>query len=219
MTQPVVRHWGRAWLERGTITVRLRRPVYDGETVLATATVADEGLELACRGPAGVAADGRADLPRAPAAAARPDDIARRPLPAERPPASAETLRPGTVLGSPRRTFAAADAGRLLGELRERSDLYTDGRLVPPGLLLRLANDALKENVRLGPWMHVESEVANLSPVAWGETVEARSVVTANYDRKGHRFVELDVLVCAGDRVAQRVRHLAIWEPRVRDAG
>lgn len=219
MTQPVVRHWGRAWLERGTIAVRLRRPVYDGERVLATARASGEGLDLACTARGGIAADGRADLPRAPAAPVGPEEIPRRPLPAERPPASADSLAAGTVLGSPSRVFAAADAPRLLADLRETSHLYVDGGLVPPGLLLRLANDALKENVRLGPWMHVESEVANFSPVAWGETVGARAVVTRNYGHKGHRFVDLDVLVSAGDRVAARVRHVAIWEPRVRTAG
>ena len=41
------------------------------------------------------------------------------------------------------------------------------------------------------------------------------AVVTANYERKGHRFVELDVLVSAGQKTPiARIGHIAIYRPR-----
>jgi acyl dehydratase len=48
-----------------------------------------------------------------------------------------------------------------------------------------------------------------------GQVLTARARVTDNAERKGHRFVELDVLVVdgAGAPVAQ-VLHTAIWRPR-----
>ena len=33
LTQAPVREWGRAWLERGTISARFHQPVYDGDLV------------------------------------------------------------------------------------------------------------------------------------------------------------------------------------------
>ena len=33
LTRTAVETWGRAWLQRGTVTVRFQRPVYDGETL------------------------------------------------------------------------------------------------------------------------------------------------------------------------------------------
>jgi len=41
--------------------------------------------------------------------------------------------------------------------------------------------------------------------------------VLDNYERKGHRFVELDVIVAVDDvRVIARIHHTAIYEPRPR---
>jgi hypothetical protein len=48
-----------------------------------------------------------------------------------------------------------------------------------------------------------------------GEELSARALVTANYERKGHRFVELDVLVYAsGSTPLARIAHTAIYRPR-----
>jgi hypothetical protein len=38
--------------------------------------------------------------------------------------------------------------------------------------------------------------------------------VADNYERKGHRFVDLDVLVLSGARPVAAVRHTAIYRPR-----
>ncbi len=47
------------------------------------------------------------------------------------------------------------------------------------------------------------------------DELSARALVTANYERKGHRFVALDVLVYANRTVAiARIDHLSIYRPR-----
>jgi len=81
--------------------------------------------------------------------------------------------------------------------------------------VLRLGNFALRENVRLGPWIHVASEVWNLAPAEVGTRLSARARVAASYERKGHKFVELDVLGLKGDeRPFILIRHTAIYAPR-----
>ena len=71
------------------------------------------------------------------------------------------------------------------------------------------------QNVKLGPWIHVGSKVRNAGVARVGESLVARSRVSGNYERKGHLFVELDVLVLGdGVRPLAQVQHTAIYRPR-----
>jgi len=99
--------------------------------------------------------------------------------------------------------------------VRETAPLYTRENLVHPGTILHIGNWALRHNVVLGPWMHVGSTVQHFAAAQIGDELSARAVVTANYERKGHRFVELDVLVYAGQQTPiARIGHIAIYRPR-----
>jgi len=61
----------------------------------------------------------------------------------------------------------------------------------------------------------VGSTVQHFAAAHIGGELSARAVVTANYERKGHRFVELDVLVYAGQKTPiARIGHIAIYRPR-----
>jgi hypothetical protein len=63
--------------------------------------------------------------------------------------------------------------------------------------------------------MHVGSSVQNLGVAHVGDTLSARGRVTQNYVHKGHKFVVVDVLVLANERVPlARVTHTAIYLPR-----
>ena len=71
------------------------------------------------------------------------------------------------------------------------------------------------ENVRLGPWIHVGSRLDNFAAARYGDTVEARAKVSKHYEHKGHRFVELDVLLIAnGETALAQIDHTAIYRPR-----
>jgi hypothetical protein len=63
--------------------------------------------------------------------------------------------------------------------------------------------------------MHVGSTVQHFAAARIGDELSARAVVTANYKHKGHRFVELDVLVYANANTPiARIDHIAIYRPR-----
>ena len=48
-----------------------------------------------------------------------------------------------------------------------------------------------------------------------GDELTARAKVIGNYDKKGHRFVELDALVVAnGKTPLAHCHHIAIYQPR-----
>lgn len=210
LTVAALDHFGEAWLDRGTMSVRFREPVYDGEEVSVQAQLLDSGvLQI-------VLDSGRASgLARLEANGVPPspqDDGSHplHPLPAERPPASRETLAPGTVLGE----FAAVLDAELARVTAPLSPWIGDRRLAHPATLLSLANQALIRNFTLGPWIHGSSEVANYSAVSLGEQVSVHARVAGLYERKGHEFVTLDVSIMRGRDCVQHVYHTAIWQPR-----
>ena len=212
LTQAPVAQWGLDWLAGGWITARFATPVYDGDEVTVTAVEVDDRLDLTLRDPTGaVCATGQAGL-GAPAGDRPP--VPSSALPAHRPPASAESLRPGTVLGSLHEAFDAARADTYLADVREAQPVYAASGVAHPAWLLRFANAILVRNVALGPWIHVGSDVAQLGLVHDGEAVDVRAVVLDEHERKGHRFVVLDVAVDAAGRPVQRVTHTAIHTPR-----
>lgn len=215
---PVVARWGRDWLERGTIESRFLKPVYDQAMVAAHAEVQPDG-RLAIRVESGgvLSATATATLPEAAEAAPALADFpwAAPPAHAARPPASEATLAPGRRLGTAPEAMTPEVLADYLAGIGETEPLYAAEGLVHPGLVLRLCNKALTQNVRLGPWIHVGSAARNLGLARLGETLEVRATVLSNEDRKGHGIVELDALVVAdGARPVARVRHTAIWRVR-----
>jgi hypothetical protein len=118
-------------------------------------------------------------------------------------------------LGVWERHFRAAHASEYLAGVRDDLGLYEDGRVAHPAWLVRTANWVLADNVALGPWIHVGSTATHHGVVTDGCLVSTRARVASEYERKGHRFVELDVAVVIDDeRVAASIRHVAIYRPR-----
>ena len=153
------------------------------------------------------------------------DSIPIAPLgaPEDLPAASPEVFAAfaGGVLGTLEYNFHVGEvAEQYLGDVREVLPLYREEGLAHPGWLLRMANWALTRNVRLGPWIHVGSSLQLYGAITDGATVSVRSRITGVSDRKGHGFVDLDVLyVVDGERVVAACHHTAIYEPRgVREA-
>jgi hypothetical protein len=160
-------------------------------------------------------ASGRAALDGphpAPDLAAFP--AAARPAPDRRPPASPDTLASGTVLGTWSAHFRADRHTQYLDDVRESLAVYRELRCAHPGWVLRTANWILSDNVRLGPWIHVGSTVRNLGLITDGAEVETRAIVRAEYEKKGHRFVDLDVVVMADGVPVATIDHTAIYRPR-----
>jgi hypothetical protein len=216
MAELPARRWGRSWLERGTAECRLLKPVYDGDDVTVTASETSAGLELRLEREGELCGSGSATLPAA--APPVPATFATAPLPPAppetRPPADETTLATGTRLAIHPFRVGTEEARRYLRDIGETLPLYSAEDLVHPGQILHIGNWALRHNVVLGPWMHVGSRIEHFAAARIGEELSARALVTANYDRKGHRFVELDALVYADGRPAARIAHIAIYRPR-----
>ena len=218
LTHPIVARWGRGWLERGAVSVRFLKPVYDGEHVAVTGILEDgDVLAIEVRNPDAVlCATARATLPHVAPSSPEVDAYPLAALPAQRPAASPDSLLPGTLLGSFASGFHAERAPEYLTDVRETLAIYREQRIAHPGYLLRNANYILGANVTLGPWIHVGSDVQHYATAADGDCISTRGRVASAYERKGHRFVELDLLMVANDtRPLVHVHHVAIYQPRL----
>jgi len=208
-----IAHWGRAWLSGGAMRARFGKPVYHGDDATVVAEEAPEmlGLTLASRGE--TCATGQAQrLIEEPAPAV--PSTAELPPRETRPLASMESLAPGRVLGTTREIYTAKLGLMHLHDAREDPALFDDGAIANPAYLLRRVNYILAGNVRLGPWIHLESAVRLHSILRDGDTLETRAVVAENIEKNGHLIVTLDFAVLANTTLAMSGKHWAIYEPR-----
>ncbi len=223
MTHPVVAALGGAWLDHGTFSVRFAKPVYFGETVTVRASVAAHSKEevtiqsRVVNEQDEVCATATMGLPRGPLlplpdAAAYPAAS----LPAERPLASRAYLEQHTVLGTPQLILEQALTDAFLERVSEKLGMYRAADApAHPGMYLEQANRALDRNVRVSPWIHVESHGQHLSVARVRERLETRARIKHLFQGKGHEFVELDLLLLAeGVRAVASIRHVAIYQLR-----
>lgn len=214
MAHAPVALWGMDWLTGGGMQARFLKPVYDGdETIITGRTDSDLliAIEASARGV--TCARGEATLSEAGpisapiAAAVMPDE-------ATRPTASRESLPVGRVLGSLNEVYTKAEGAQHMEDVREDSAIFEGGAVCNPGWLLRRANYILALNVRLGPWIHVESRIRNHALLLDGEPVQTRAVIAENTESGGHLIVTLDFEIASGSKLVMSGRHWAIYEPR-----
>jgi acyl dehydratase len=213
MHLPVAK-WGRAFLERGLIEARFVKPVYDGETADVSGEESNGVLSIQVESRGQLCATGSASLP-ASAPSLSISDFTETAAVTERRPVNSTSYEPGKWLGTVPRAWAGEAAREYLTDVRETDPIYASEGLGHPGLLQRVMNKVLVDNAILGPWIHVGSRMQLLSAARSGDELTARAKVTGNYEKKGHRFVELDALVVANGRTPlAHCQHIAIYQPR-----
>jgi acyl dehydratase len=213
MHLPVAK-WGRAFLERGLIEARFVKPVYDGETADVTGEEKDGVLTIAVESRGQLCATGSATLPAA-APSVSISDFSETAAVAERRPVDATSYQLGKWLGSVPRAWAGDAAVEYLRDVRETDPIFAKEGFSHPGLFQRIMNKVLVDNAILGPWIHVGSKMQLLAAARSGDELTARAKVIGNYEKKGHRFVELDALVVANGRTpVAHCQHIAIYQPR-----
>ncbi len=199
----------------GTLQARFLKPVYEGETATVATSEADGGLAIEVTSRGELCATGHAAMTRSAAPALAEFSAVAAGDPAGRPPADETTLKEGRLLGIRPLRLTPQGIADYVADVRETDPLYAREGLSHPGLLPRLFNWALMHNVVLGPWIHVGSTVDHFAAAGTGDELTVRARVTGNYERKGHRFVELDGIVVAnGTKPIARIVHTAIYRPR-----
>lgn len=202
-TAPLIAAWGVPWLSGGSLSLRFRRPVYDGEEV----TINGVDGQLRIMGPAGTErATGSFSAPSS--------QVPRRDLPSTPLPDRLLTLDELSLgaLGSVELSGTVEDNEAYLAAVAEPSPLYRQQVLAHPGALLRLVNLVLMCNVDLGPWVHTASDARMLVPAHLPATMSVRAEVTDLTERNGSSYVHYDAVVLADDVPVMDVAHTAIYQ-------
>jgi acyl dehydratase len=209
-----VAKWGRSFLERGLIEARFVKPVYDGEIAEVAAVDEADGLTIEVQSKGELCATGNASLPASVPTFNLADYTAVAPV-RERRPVNTASYEIGRWLGTEPRRWAGEAACEYLADIRETDPIYGREAIGHPGLYPRIMNKVLVDNAILGPWIHVGTRMQLLAVAKPGDELTARAKVIGNYDKKGHRFVELDALVVAnGTTPLAHCWHIAIYQPR-----
>lgn len=212
LLHPLVAAFGLEFLNHGSSSVRLRRPIYAGERLQVAARVggvARDGIafELEVTNQAGeVCALGTARLPALPSPARAVPVCAA--LPPTRRPATPEALTAEPLLGTFETRQTTADTAAFLAAAGEDLSCYRD--IVHPAWLLRQANILVDRSVAVGAWVHTASEVTHLGVAKPGERIVVRGEVVALAQRKGHDYADIDVYI-EGAGPLMRVLHTAIY--------
>jgi acyl dehydratase len=221
MTYPLVDSFGEAWLTRGAVQVQFAKPIYEGDRVTVTGTVkavaeSEVRFDLASTNAEGVVCGvSTAALPTARGTAPDPTEIPIGPRQAPQVPISWDAVVVGQPLPPLPLTVTQQDNEEYCHTHADDLVLYRGTRgFVHPGILLRQCNRIFSEHFILGPWIHVASDITTYRPCQVGETLEIRGVPVQKFEKKGHEFVVLDVLIHTAGEAVQRVKHTCIFRPR-----
>jgi hypothetical protein len=204
MSHMFVDAWGEAWLRRGRLIERQRRPVYEAQALTATATpqrrIEDGiGADIVLTNEAGEqVAFATGILPdTAPAA----PDLADYPLRAhfETPPKIGRgDLKVGDLYRTTPFVYTDALHADYLDRVRETLPFYAADGVVHPGYLVKLTmHDAVGSYERPTPGVHVAVSVQHYDLAYVGETLSSSGQVTAVYEKNGNWYAESDQLVIA----------------------
>lgn len=224
LTQLAVPAFGADWLARGAVSVRFLRPVYEGETVTCTASVAEyEGhpaLRLTCtRADGRPCAEGIFWLPPTDAPLPPLPPLPDLPTPDPKPPLTPEAVPLDRPLAPFITPMSAEEVRAYADETEDPSPWYRGPSpfgpaLVPPGVLAGRQARLLRHNFSFGPSIHTASDIRHLAPAPVDVTYRTGGVIRSTFERNGHHYLVLEAATTANGRPVIWVRHTTIFRVR-----
>lgn len=101
-----------------------------------------------------------------------------------RPKASDASLAPGLWLGTRALELTPQVLADYLRDMRETAPLYAEQGIAHQGLVLRMCNWLLAQNLALDPWIRIGSSLRFYGEARLGEALTACGRINANIDRK-----------------------------------
>ena len=217
MSRPLIEVMGKDWLERGSAEVHFLRPIYEGEEIRVSGSIAsvsnDGALSLdfkACNNQGATCGIGVARLhPQRPAQEPSIEDY-----PAGRTklhkPISLETLRVGDIL-----TPLASDFTwnihwqYCMKTIRDHHPLYE--RMMHPGWLVNRASQILASNYAVPAWIDVSSYMQNFHLLEEECPIETRGRVYDKFERDGDHFIVLNLAAFTPEHCLATLRYTAIF--------
>ncbi|MEY4016028.1 MAG: hypothetical protein EBW68_01520 [Actinobacteria bacterium] len=189
LTHPIAAAWGEHWLSHGGGELRLRRPVFDKDTVNCVPVPDGDVVEIQ-------AMTSEPDQPRATFRAVRDAG----PVPAMRAGdiLPVHFLQLDGVHGTDRGLLAGDDLG-----------LYAQHNLVHPAVWPTLANDVVHTEIATASWVHTRSIIRHHARVVAGSHAEIHGAIVDRFTAHGERVV-VDFHIVVDGRVVASLEHEAI---------
>lgn len=210
--------WGRDWAERGAMSARFRKPVYNHDDIAISAgALEDDGSFLrspvtVCNRAGEEVAAGWVALAHQPV---QPPDVEglEMLLPPENPPAvKAGELLAGAPLHSRERVLTPEDVQVSLSAFAETHPLYADPGFVHSGMLMRLSmGDVYSGWSFPAAIVLVETQAQHFRPVYPGQTIGTVGKIAQTYERKGKHYFVTDEVLLADGIPAARFRRTQIY--------
>ena len=210
--------WSTDWASHGSITVRFRKPVYNGDELTvdpqkATGDSDNRYAVTAFNQLGEMVADGEIALsaiaPEAPDVAGLPI----LPLPRPRPYFGAREMQVDARIASRDDVLSHEDVRISRKAFDERHPIYEEMGFVHSGCLMRRAMFDCNRSFEFPmPVIFVAVRAQHLRPVYPGQRVATSGRVTAVYERRGkHYFDSEEWLVVDGKDVAARFERTSIY--------
>ncbi len=200
LIHPAVEAWGMAWLTRGAAHVRVKSPLYDRETFQVCITESSNTSYRAelQRASEIVSATAEVTLVETtnPTPQRRGDPIADRDYVG--PPASPESFAILKRHGCKAFRYQWPADSKMQTYLRTPDQMPEILRIPGPGFanmsfILCCSNWILERNAYMNPWVHLETQSQNFRPIPTGTAIVTEMSVVNFYEKKGHKFVDVDV--------------------------
>jgi hypothetical protein len=223
LAHPAVVAWGLDYVARGAARVVVEKPVYDDHAFTVSVEADGENAYDAVLADADGATRARArcwlpaTLPEPPRR--RGDPLLTREY--ERPSGTPETMRrlqDSGLLALPVRWDEHSELTRYFRDVTHMPAPLSagGGHYAHLGFVLGLTNWALGGNVRISPWLHLQTESQCFHAIAFGTDLIVESAIVDLFEKKGHHFCDLDVAAFRreDDVAVMRARLRAIYQLR-----
>lgn len=225
VTRALEERFGRAWLARGRVSIRFRRPVYDGQPLDIRLPERDGALAIEVYGPDGErAAEGTASLAPPTTPEARPW---RRIIPTPPPERAGdrlltyEDLTPGLDLVPLSVRLTTDLVRRWTEEIGDEQPWYSETPPpIHPAQFARIPIELLHRAMGRRPTIHIASEIDYLAEARADQEFLTYAYVLETYERKGQGYLVIDALtVDERGREVARQRYTSIQRVRGLEGG
>lgn len=224
MTQPLVAAQGPVWFERRGFSVRFLLPAYEHDQISVESRLVDESagrLMTQANNQHGVQlavleswSGAELDACSAEALQNNANREAKAYVEHERPLISWESIelhRPAAIWHW---TPSSEENQRHVQAQRDSAPCYqtdSDAEIVHPYYLLDTCNKALMRLFILPAWIHVGSQCTLRRALRVGEALRVDSVATEKWERKGHQFIRLKIVIASASELLFEAEHTAIF--------
>ncbi len=224
MTQPLVAAQGAAWFNNLGFNVRFLLPAYEHDEISIASKASDEEPKTLCtqavnqQGVRLATLDSwhNAELDRQSAETLQrlADSTATNYSEKDRPLISWESIELNKPAAIWHWTPSSEENQKHVLAQRDSASCYSTAstpEVVHPYYLLDTCNKALMRMFLLPAWIHVGSECALLRPLQVGEPLRIDCVATAKWERKGHQFIRLKIIMATASALLFEAEHTAIF--------